>query len=363
MPDHYEILEVNPLATSEEILEQYHFLVQAWHPDKFASPESKAKAEEKLKRINEAKTVLLDPVMREDYDRLRQAPQTASRDRPQPARETDQPTPGEHATGAEPLRATGRRAAQPENANPLWNTLILELAAGVTLEFVRVPAGKFLMGSTEQDGLAYPDEQPQHEVSLPEYLIGKYLVTNRQYQAFLNATRYSHWEHGTVPVHKENHPVVAVSWQDAVAFCEWASALSGLRVRLPSEAEWEKAARGAAARVYPWGNQPPDASLLNYNRQVGNTTPVGAYPGGASPCGALNMAGNAWEWVNDIYGEHYYAHSPEHNPPGPASGEYRVLRGGSWSSVERSIRAANRLSSLPGDAGYGSGFRCARDPA
>jgi formylglycine-generating enzyme required for sulfatase activity len=237
--------------------------------------------------------------------------------------------------------------------------LSLELAAGVVMEFVRVPAGEFTMGSAEAEQ-SYPDEQPQHKVFLDEYLIGKYLVTNRQYQAFLHSTGYSHWEHGTVLANKDNHPVVSISWRDALAFCQWVSTLAHLKIRLPSEAEWEKAARGTDGRTYPWGNQRPDNNLLNYNRAVGDTTQVGAYPAGVSPYGALDMAGNAWEWVNDIYDLHYYASSPASNPPGPASGEYRVLRGGAWSSTQRNVRSVNRLSSLPTDAGTASGFRCAR---
>jgi formylglycine-generating enzyme required for sulfatase activity len=156
--------------------------------------------------------------------------------------------------------------------------------------------------------------------------------------------------------------VVSVSWDDARAFCEWVSFISGLAVRLPSEAEWEKAARGPDGRRYPWGNDLPEKSLLNYARTVGDTSAVGAYPGGASPYGVLDMAGNAWEWVNDIYGEHYYTNSPLRSPGGPTTGEYRILRGGAWSSPERSVRVTTRLANLPNDAGSASGFRCARNP-
>lgn len=367
MSDHYEILEVSPQATPEEIMSQYHFLVQAWHPDKFASPENKEKAEEKLKRINEAKTILMDPVKRQDYDfqRLNSNKEDSQQSHPEGSREANFPA----AVHTKEDRKTGERSnsksstdSQTGSKDALWNMLTLELAAGVVMEFLRIPAGKFLMGSDNND-LAYPDEQPQHEVFLQEYLISKYLVTNRQYQAFLYATGYSHWEHDTIPANKEKHPVVSVNWLDAVAFCEWICTLTRQIVRLPSEAEWEKAARGSDGRMYPWGNRAPDNSLSNYGRNVGDTTQVGAYPSGASPYGAMDMAGNAWEWVNDLYDQHYYNKSSLNNPSGPASGEYRILRGGSWSSAERSIRTTTRLSNLPGDAGYASGFRCARDVA
>jgi formylglycine-generating enzyme required for sulfatase activity len=363
MADYYEILDVDPQASTEQIMAQYRFLVKAWHPDKFPSPENKARAEEKLQRINEAKTVLLDPIKRQEYDNLRGASGPAA----------SQPSNYQPGQAAQAQRASANNADQatrPRPASPagpkqapgdaLWDMQILELAPGVPMEFVRVPAGEFLMGSLGDD-LSYPNELPQHSVYLNEYLIGKYPVTNRQYRLFMEATGHSHWEYGTIQKNKENHPVVAVSWQDASAFCEWASFVTRMNVRLPSEAEWEKAARGTDGRTYPWGSRAPEHSLLNFAKKIGDTSQVGATPGGASPYGALDMAGNAWEWVNDRYDEHYYEKSPARNPPGPESGEYRILRGGAWSSSLRNVRSMMRLANLPNDAGTGSGFRCARD--
>jgi serine/threonine-protein kinase len=162
---------------------------------------------------------------------------------------------------------------------------------------------------------------------------------------------------------------VNVNWYDASAFCEWASKVSGLKVRLPSEAEWEKAARGTDGRIYPWGDQVPDKQRSNYNDNLGDTTPVGKYsPAGDSPYGCVDLAGNVWEWVADWYGdnddnnddENYDENSPVKNPAGPASGDWRVLRGGSWDNSVSSLRVSNRDWGNPESWSGDGGFRCAR---
>jgi serine/threonine-protein kinase len=175
--------------------------------------------------------------------------------------------------------------------------LSLTLAPGVTMELVRIPAGEFLMGSdTNKDKAADYEETPQHRLHLEEYLIGKTPVTNAQYLAFVQATGHKppeFWIQGVIPQGKEQHPVVNISWFDAFAFCRWAGQGSGHVVRLPSEAEWEKAARAAGGRIWPWGSQPPDKKRCNFNNNVGGTTPVGQYsPRGDSPYGCADMAGN-----------------------------------------------------------------------
>jgi formylglycine-generating enzyme required for sulfatase activity len=220
------------------------------------------------------------------------------------------------------------------------------------LEWVTVRAGEFTMGSNDYGG-----EQPIHQVYLSEYQIARHPVTNAQYELFVKANSYAvplHWKNGKISAGKENYPVVNVSWKDAQAFCAWAG------VRLPTEAEWEKAARGTDGRKYPWGNEPPTEELCNFNRIVGGMTPVGRYPSGASPYGVLDMAGNVWEWVNDWYDEKYYSVSPSVNPQGPASGTRRVLRGGAWNYGDNYVRSAVRDFVGPVNWLKYSGFRCVR---
>jgi len=237
------------------------------------------------------------------------------------------------------------------------------------MAMVYVPAGNFTMGSTVAQVQSFlaecpecqPDwmseEEPQHTVWLDAFWIDRTEVTNAQYQKCVagGACRVADMP-SFDPLGKPAHPVVEVTWADARSYCQWAGA------RLPTEAQWEKAARGTDARLYPWGNEPADCNRANYWGKeggcVGTTTPVGSYPAGASPYGALDMAGNALEWVTDWYGQDYYSVSPDRNPAGPDSGPGRVLRGLGWGRSPIGPRVAIRIYTDPAKRGNSIGFRC-----
>jgi formylglycine-generating enzyme required for sulfatase activity len=220
-------------------------------------------------------------------------------------------------------------------------------------EMIPVPAGEFWMG-----GDAYRWEAPRHRVYLDAFSIDKHEVTNVSYRQFMKATGHaapSYWSDA-----KWNgalQPVVGVSWLDADAYCQWAGR------RLPTEAEWEKAARGTDAREYPWGNQWDSGRANSLESRVDRTVAVGSYPSGVSPYGVHDMAGNVWEWVADWFDSDYYSRSPDRDPQGPSSGSLKVLRGGSWLNGPTSLRAANRSSRTPVDPSRYIGFRCAKGPS
>jgi formylglycine-generating enzyme required for sulfatase activity len=237
---------------------------------------------------------------------------------------------------------------------------------------VLVKEGEFWMGSTREEvdrvveeckkvGISesgckgwHERELPRHRVVLDAFYIDKYEVTNALYGRFMQTTGRpapSLWN--DAKFNAESQPVVGVSWHDADAYCKWAGK------RLPAEAEWEKAARGTDGRKYPWGDQ-WDASRANAENRLGKTAPVGSYPGGVSPYGAHDMAGNVWEWVADWFDKDYYKRSPEQNPTGSDSGSSRVLRGGSRYYNAVDLRTAARNDNSPDNRCYGSGFRCAR---
>ncbi len=217
-------------------------------------------------------------------------------------------------------------------------------------ELVYIPAGEFRMGSPEGEG--NDNEHPRHGVYLDGYHIGKDEVTVGRFR------RYCRDNGKTMPDqmgHGDTDPVIDVTWEDAVAYCGWAG------LRLPTEAEWEKAARGGTGTTYWWGDV-PSHNQANYTGKAGkdawdDVSPVGSFP--PNPFGLHDTAGNVWEWVSDRYGAEYYAHSPRRNPQGPETGDSRVMRGGCWDSPADFIRPAQRDWDAPGYSSTLLGFRCA----
>lgn len=248
-------------------------------------------------------------------------------------------------------------------------SIIMSEKDGETL--VYVPQGNFIMGS--EDGEA--NERPMHTVYLDSFWIDQTEVTNKQYQVCVNAGACEPPSSNTSYLQEancyggscvypfdyygdpkfDNYPVIFVSWNQANAYCSWVGR------QLPTEAQWEKAARGPDANIYPWGNFEPNGNLLNYNSIIGDTTKVGSYQSGKSIYGAYDMAGNVWEWVNDWYDGSYYQNSPLSNPLGPETGDGKVLRGRSLGSYGGySVRSSYRYWRYPTDASQGDfGFRCA----
>jgi serine/threonine-protein kinase len=216
---------------------------------------------------------------------------------------------------------------------------------------VYVPAGEFLMGSSDADGQAWDSEKPQHTVYLDAYWIDRTEVTNIQYRKCVEAGACREPECWDEDNYAPDQPVVCVSWDDAQDYAAWAGG------RLPTEAEWEKAARGTDGRIYPWGNSAPNCDKVNYSDCIGRPAVVGSCLLGASPYGALDMAGNVWEWVADWYDEGYYARSPARNPQGPDSGDYRVVRGGAFDYVAWNVRCACRVRFNPDLRFRNGGFR------
>ncbi|NGZ08296.1 MAG: formylglycine-generating enzyme family protein [Nitrospira sp. LK70] len=230
-----------------------------------------------------------------------------------------------------------------------------------------VPAGSFPMGVPVGARDGGHDEYPRHDVFVDTFAIDKFEVTNGRYLEFVKSTGHrvpqnprnptrNLWHGESITDSLTDRPVINVDWFDAEAYCRWAGK------RLPTEAEWEKAAKGTSDRRFPWGNVEPTSKHLNYNQPwIGEKTlmPVGSYEAGKSPYGLYDMAGNVWEWVNDWYDPQYYEKSPKKNPKGPDTGTKKVIRGAGWQNETPTVRIFTRVESDPTVRNESTGFRCA----
>ncbi len=251
------------------------------------------------------------------------------------------------------------------NYEPYQRTL--ELASRETLSFktelrykydaddmVLITEGVFIMGNSK----SRKDERPTHKVYLKAFYIDRHETTNAEYREFFRATGHRVTSYPfEKDFGKEQQPVVGVSWSDAVAYCRWAGK------RLPTEAEWEKAARGTEGFIYPWGNNWQPEYANSRLSELNCTTGAGKYQLGISVYGIFDMAGNVWEWCADYYHATYYPNSPYHDPRGPKKGVFRALRGGSWSDDFFNLRTAARRGAKPSTRLNNIGFRCAKDVA
>ncbi len=428
--DYYAILNVSRDASEDEIRKAYRKLALKYHPDK--NPGDKT-TETKFREITEAYDLLQNTVERKHYDQLNLPKRgrnleyhlevslkNGTDDKQGVLKEVTFEAKGrkirlvlDKGDGTYRLRGMGKAGSYGGDPGDLLAIVSTEQQAPQTIlenddvEMVLIFAGDFLMGSDDED--AYDEEKPIHSVYLDDFYIDKYLVTNAQYKKFLDANPIwnkdniskeyydsefwvylENWNGSTYPIRKADHPVVYVSWYAAMAYAQWAGK------RLPTEAEWEKAARGGVVgMIYPWGNSdicrnrnidtrkihgtstslfdnPIDSNNANYgkysNGQISLTIPVGSYP--ANGYGLYDMAGNVSEWCLDGYDANFYARSPHKNPILDESRTQiirnftytncRVLRGGSWLSHAQFVRVASRGWSNASMVGPAAGFRCAK---
>jgi formylglycine-generating enzyme required for sulfatase activity len=246
----------------------------------------------------------------------------------------------------------------PPEREPAVAVSKAEIRARDTVPLVLIPAGEFLMGSGNGD----QEEKPMHSVYVDTFYMDKFEVTIAQYEKFLRSSgrkgpRY--WEEVNLDEYRDR-PVIGVNWEDAHGYCEWAGK------HLPTEAQWEKAARGTDGRIYPWGNGPPAAKHGNFGqccewKGYKSLAAVNLHEEGKSPYGVHNMVGNVREWTRDWYGAEYYAMSPRSNPLGPESGTERVIRGGSWANSGEYLQATNRDRERPDLASATIGIRCVQE--
>ncbi|GAB4541161.1 MAG: hypothetical protein Kow0063_31760 [Anaerolineae bacterium] len=284
------------------------------------------------------------------------APQVKPTNTPPPPPPTPTPRPPTATPTPQPPPTSAEAAAEAQPAATVEPTLSPQPEPPASTDMATIPAGPFTMGY--DGGLA--DETPPHQVELPEYQIDLFEVTNAQFASFVEATGYQseaeragsnrvwrdEWGEG-----EDNHPVVRVTWNDAIAYCEWAGK------RLPTEAEWEKAARGPEGFIYPWGNTYDAAKANGRDSGLRSTVAVGSYGEGVSPYGVFDMAGNVREWTAD---PGYFPYPGNNTPSSYYGDELRVLRGGGWFDDAADLRTTRRNPTSPTAANWDIGFRCAR---
>jgi iron(II)-dependent oxidoreductase len=278
------------------------------------------------------------------------------------------------------LRDALKDEARQKDVKKAITDLLVALDALSLPQVMGIPAGPFQMGASDKEwshliSVGVPHdrikgERPQHEVILSGYRIGKYPVTNREYRAFVRETGHrvpEGWEGEEYPEGKGDHPVVEVSWEDAMAYCNWLSGMTGYSYRLPTEAEWEKAARGEDGRVYPWGDEFNRQKANTKESNIDSTTPVGQFsPQGDSPYGVADMAGNVLEWCADWYDENEYRSRVGEvvkDPQGPQEGDFRVLHGGAFDDSSQFVRCAYRYEYAPVGRYEVIGFRVVVSPS
>ena len=231
----------------------------------------------------------------------------------------------------------------------------VKISKNVEMEFVYIPPGKFLMGAGKDDNEAKEDEKPQHQVFLNGFWMGKYPVTYMQYSVYSKETKKPLTDFEKI-ANQESCPIANINWFEAVEFCNWLSQISNEKIHLPSEAQWEKAARGTDGRKYPWGDTKSINQILLNNKFYYS---VGKYDENQSPYGCFDMVGNVWEWVNDWYDEKYYfLKNDTNNPFGPNNGISKVLKGGSWDYLGKNTRCSYRGKNYPSVNYHLNGFRC-----
>ena len=340
------------------------------------SVESRRKAEEEMQAVEHARIEKESERREAEVEQVTERVDVPSPEEVTPVERAEPTEPGVPLPMPPPLADADCKADSPK--------AVKKSSAAAPEGMVYVSTGAFTMGSPPGEG--HYDEEPAHRVCLSGFYIDRHEVTNAQFHEFTEATGYvteaekdaslaedRTWRHpdglgsnaGDIP----NHPVVCVTWNDANAYATWAGK------RLPTEAEWEKAARGTDGRRYPWGNANPTSTLANIadksvelrwsdaslDDNYKTASPVGSFPNGKSVYGTEDMGGNAWEWCSDWWSSGYYESGPSNNPTGPETGEFKVIRGGSWFSGADGARTAHRMHFRPVGSSAAIGFRCVKD--